>query len=66
MKHAITSTNTLIKLFITLFLICFNLNNIVHAESVSEKSFACNAALDKGNISNAISVSDEIFAARTE
>ena len=61
MKHAITSTNTLIKHFITLFFISFNLNNIVHAESVSEKSFACNAALDKGNITNAILVSDEIL-----
>ena len=61
MKHATTSTNTLIKIFIILFFISFNLKNIVHAESVSEKSFACNAALDKGNISNAISVSDEIL-----
>lgn len=61
MKHATTSTNTLIKIFIILFFISFNLNNIVHAESVSEKSFACNAALDKGNISNAMSVSDEIL-----
>ena len=44
-----------------MFFISFNLNNIVHAESVSEKSFACNAALDKGNIANAMSVSDEIL-----
>lgn len=61
MKHATTLTNTLIMIFIILFFISFNLNNIVHAESVSEKSFACNAALDKGNISNAMSVSDEIL-----
>lgn len=61
MKHATTSTNTLIKLFITLFFISFNLNNIVNAQDLSEKAFACNAALDKGNISNAISVSDEIL-----
>ncbi len=61
MKHATTSTNTLNKIFIILFFISFNLKNIVHAESVSEKSFACNAALDKGNISNAMSVSDEIL-----
>lgn len=61
MKHTITSTNTLTKLFITLFFINFNLNNIVHAQDVSEKAFACNAALDKGNIANAILVSDEIL-----
>ena len=61
MKHKKTSTNTLIKLFITLFFISFNLNNIVHAQDLSEKAFACNAALDKGNIANAILVSDEIL-----
>ena len=61
MKHAITSTNTLIKIFITLFFISFNLSNIVHAQDLSEKAFACNAALDKGNIANAILVSDEIL-----
>lgn len=61
MKHATTSTNTLIKIFIILFFISFNLNNMVHAQDLSEKAFACNAALDKGNISNAMSVSDEIL-----
>ena len=61
MKHSITSSNTLIKLFITLFFIGFNLDNIVHAQDVSEKAFACNAALDKGNISNAVSISGEIL-----
>jgi len=61
MKHAITSINTLIKTFITLFFISFNLNNIVYAESVSQKAFACNAALDKGNIAHAIVVSEEIL-----
>ena len=61
MKHATTSTNTLIKIFIILFFISFNLKNIVRAQDLSEKSFACNAALDKGNISNAMSVSDEIL-----
>ena len=61
MKHAITSTNTLIKIFITLFFISFNLSNIVQAQDLSEKVFACNAALDKGNIANAILVSDEIL-----
>ncbi len=61
MKHAKISTNTLIKLFIVLFFISFNLNNIVHAQDLSEKTFACNSALDKGNIASAIVVSDEIL-----
>ena len=57
MKHAISSTNTLIKLFITLFFISVNAS----AQDVSEKAFACNTALDKGNVANAISISDEIL-----
>ena len=61
MKHAKISTNTLIKLFIVLFFISFNLNNIVHAKDLPEKTFACNSALDKGNIASAIVVSDEIL-----
>ena len=44
-----------------MFFIGFNLSNIVHAQDLSEKAFACNAALDKGNIANAILVSDEIL-----
>ena len=61
MKHEKISTNTLIKLFIVLFFISFNLNNIVHAQDLSEKTFACNSALDKGDIAHAIVVSDEIL-----
>ena len=57
MKQAITSTNTLIKLFITLFFISFNAS----AQDFSEKNTACNSALDKGNISNALLISDEIL-----
>lgn len=57
MKHFFNLTNTLIKTFITLFFISFNAN----AQDLSEKTAACNAALDKGNITNAIVVSDEIL-----
>jgi tetratricopeptide (TPR) repeat protein len=57
MKQEINSTNTLIKLFITLFFISFNAG----AQDFSEKNEACNAALDKGNVANAIVISDEIL-----
>lgn len=57
MKQEITSTNTLIKLFITLFFISLNAS----AQDFSEKNAACNAALDKGNVANAIVISDEIL-----
>ena len=57
MKQEITSTNTLIKTFIALFFISFN----VSAQDLSEKNSACNSALDKGSISNALSISDEIL-----
>ncbi len=53
--------NTLIKIFTLLFFIYFNLNNITYAQDVSDKNTACNAALDKGNIANAVSISDDIL-----
>ncbi len=57
MKHAIISSNTLIKLFIILFFISFNAS----AQDFSEKNTACNSALDKGNVANAIVIADEIL-----
>lgn len=57
MKQATISTNTLIKLFITLFIISFNVN----AKDVSEQNAACNSALNKGDINSAISVADEVL-----
>ncbi|MEQ1598562.1 MAG: tetratricopeptide repeat protein [Methylotenera sp.] len=48
---------TLIKLFTVLFFISFNAN----AQDFSEKNAACNLALDKGNITNAIVIADEIL-----
>ena len=57
MKQATTSTNTLKKLFIALFFISFNAS----AQDVTEKNAACNTALDKGNVANAIVIADEIL-----
>jgi tetratricopeptide (TPR) repeat protein len=49
--------NTLINIFIILFFISFN----VSAQDFSEVNAACNSALDKGNVANAISLADEIL-----
>ncbi len=57
MKQEIISTNTLIKFFILLFFISFNTS----AQDFSEKNSACNSALDKGNVTNAVVISDEIL-----
>lgn len=57
MKQAIISTNTLIKLFITLLIISFNAN----AKDVAEQNAACNAALNKGDITSAISAADDVL-----
>jgi tetratricopeptide (TPR) repeat protein len=57
MKQEIISTNTLIKLFTVLFFISFNAG----AQDVIEKNAACNSALDKGNVTNAIVIADEIL-----
>ena len=57
MKRSITSSNTLILLSSTLFLMSLNAS----AEAISEKVLACNTALDKGNISNALIISDDIL-----
>ena len=48
---------TLITSFITLFLISFNTN----ADTLSDKVSACNAAMNKGDLTAAISVSDEML-----
>ena len=61
MKQENTSTNTLIKIFITLFFISFNLDNIAYAQDFSVKLTACNLALDKNELSTAASVADEIL-----
>ncbi len=61
MKQEIISTNTLIKLFTVLFFISFYLNNIAYAQDFSDKNSACNSALDKGNVANAIVIADEIL-----
>lgn len=48
---------TLINTFTALFLISFN----VAAQDFSEKNTACNTALDKGNVADAIVIADEIL-----
>ena len=48
---------TLITSFITLFLISFNAS----ADTLSDKVTACNVAMNKGDLTSAISVSDEIL-----
>jgi tetratricopeptide (TPR) repeat protein len=51
------SQNTLSLIFIALFFISFNAS----AQDISEKNSACNSALDKGNIVNAITIANEIL-----
>ncbi len=49
------------KYFITLILIQFNVFNYVYAAEVSDKAAKCYQALDKGDLSKAIAISDDIL-----
>jgi tetratricopeptide (TPR) repeat protein len=57
MKQVTISTNTLIKLFIVLFLLSFNAS----AKDVSDQNAACNTALNKGDANNAVAFADEVL-----
>lgn len=57
MKHKNNLQITLITSFITLFLISLNTS----ADTLQDKSTACNAAMNKGDLTTAISVSNDIL-----
>lgn len=57
MKQKNTLQSTLIYAFTTLFLISFNAN----ADAVSDKVSVCNAALNKADISSALTTAEEIL-----
>ena len=61
MQHKNISQNTLTYLCITLFLFSFNAN----ADAISDKVFACNTALNKGDYAGASSTAAEILKSQS-
>jgi tetratricopeptide (TPR) repeat protein len=61
MKHKNTLQTTLIYAFTALFLISFNANADAPSSSISDKVSACNAALNKADVSSALTTAEEIL-----